>query len=272
MDVDWPSTALAAGGEYEGYADVYDILFADLEQDTGFYTRCAAEAVPRGGAILELGVGTGRLTTRILEAGYRVVGVDASEQMLSHAGPRMAGYDGRCRLVHADARSMELSERFRLAVAPYGMVAHLLTDADRLAAFRRVYDHLEPGGLFVFDDCPDWLGPVPDDTRLERWREGVDRATGHRVRLMSNTIRAAAAPYSVRYDIVDWLEADGSVARRRIFRVVFRNISLDDELSLLAQAGFDSVDLLGAFDGRALDRHRLTDNKRFIARCRRATA
>lgn len=87
---------------------------------------------------------------------------------------------------------------------------------------------------------------------------------------MSNAIRASDVRYSVRYDIIDWREADGRIARRRVVRVVFRNIDLADELSLLHQAGFERVDLLGGFDGRAFDRDQLTTNQRLVARCQRA--
>ncbi|MBB4698744.1 class I SAM-dependent methyltransferase [Sphaerisporangium siamense] len=43
-----------------------------------------AAVVPAGGVILDLGAGTGRLAHALLEAGYKVVAVDESAEMLAH--------------------------------------------------------------------------------------------------------------------------------------------------------------------------------------------
>jgi hypothetical protein len=142
-------------------------------------------------------------------------------------------------------------------------VAHLLTDEDRLAAFRTTHEHLAPGGVFVFDDQPAWLVGPADGTHLEQRRSGHDPATGMRVRLLSNCIDVAGRPLTVRYDLVDWL-AGNEVARRLVIRVIFRNVALADELRLLKEAGFSRVDLFGDFDGHEFDRQNVTNNRRLI--------
>ncbi len=148
---------------------------------------------------------------------------------------------------------MAFEQRFALVVAPYGMVAHLHTDGERLAVFRNVHQHLAPGGVFLFDDMPGWLAGAADGGKLEPYRSTHDPATGMTVRLMTNMLDIAGQPLSVRYDFIDWLNAEHQVARRLVLRVRFRNIALADELSLLKQAGFGQVDLLGGFDGRPFD-------------------
>lgn len=269
MNLDWPDNDIIPGAEYELYSEVYDVLFEDLGQDIGFYTRAAADLLEPGGSILELGTGTGRLTRRLLEAGYTITGVDPSPHMLAHARERLACYGERITLVTSDAQSMKLGRRFPLAVAPFAMVSHLYTDADRLAVFRNVYDHLEPGGTFLFDDMPSWLAGATDGSSLDHFRTGQDPASGMSVRLMTNTMDVADSPLSLRYDFIDWLNADHQVARRMIVRVQFRNISLADEVALLKQAGFESIEMLGGFDGRAFCHEDLTNNSRLIFRCQR---
>lgn len=270
MNLDWPPREEPqAGEEYASYAEVYDLLFGDLDKDVAFYVDTARRHVPPAGTLLELGVGTGRLTWRLLEAGYDVVGVDPSEPMLRRAAARLARYAPRGQLVHADAQAMQLGRRFALAVAPYGMVAHLHDDRERLAVFRNVHDHLQPGGLFVFDDMPGWMAGPADGGRLDLYRTAHDAATGMDVRLMTNMVDVAGQPLSVRYDFIDWLNAAGEVARRTIVRVRFRNIALADEISLLRQAGFDEIELLGGFDRRPLALDDLRANTRLILSCRR---
>lgn len=272
--LDWPAAEEGDTGEvYARYAEVYDAFFGDIRSDARFYLARAAEVLEPGGAVLEIGSGTGRVAEHFLREGYRVTGVDASQAMLTRATGRLAEFGGRYASFRADVRQMELTQRFRLAVAPYGMVAHLLTNEDRLTTFRRVREHLEPGGVFIFDDMPGWLasalGATPaDGATLEVRRTTTDPATNMTVRLMSNSFDVAERPYTVRYDFIDWLQGD-RVARRKVIRVVFRNIALADELALLAEAGLGDVRLYGGFDGRTFDEHDLTKNERVVVSCRR---
>lgn len=272
--LDWPAAEEGDTGEvYARYAEVYDAFFGDIRADAGFYLKRAQEVLAPGGALLEIGSGTGRVAEHFLREGYRVTGVDASEPMLRRANARLASHGERYHSVLADVRTMTLPGTYRLAIAPYGMVAHLLTNEDRLATFRRVHDHLEPGGLFVFDDMPGWLANAlgadgADGATLAVRKTVVVPETNLTVRLMSNLFDVADKPYTVRYDFIDWLEA-GRVSRRKVIRVVFRNIELKDELALLAEAGFRDVTLYGAFDGRDFDGANLATNERVVVACRK---
>ncbi len=269
MDLNWPPGAsLPAAAEYDDYAAVYDLLHGDQTPDVDFYLRAAAAAVPPGGSVLELGVGTGRLTAHLLRAGYRVVGVDASEAMLRQARRRLAGCPGEVRLVAGTIEAMALGERFALAVAPFGMVAHLLSDATRQAAFGAVAAHLLPGGSFVYDDRPGWLAPATASGAWEVRREVLDPETGYTVRLVANLFEAADQPCTIEYDILDWLAGE-RVVRRAVVRFVYRDIPLPLERQFLAAAGFAEVEVCGGFDGRPFQPADLAANDRLILWCRR---
>ncbi len=267
-DVDWPMRGYAAGDEYVKYAAVYDVLFAALLDDEQLYLRAAGECLGPGEPVLEIGTGTGRLAERLLRAGHDVVGIDVSAAMLERAAEKLAEFGARYRGVNADVRVMRLDRKFRLAIVPYGTVAHLLTDDDRRQAFRSVFEHLEPGGTFLFDDMPGWLCGKADSSKLELRRSGFDPVAKLPVRLLANTMEAAGEPLTVRYDFIDWLDGD-EVAKRVVVRVVFRNIALEEEKALLAAAGFEDITVLGGFDGRAFDASDLSANARLIIRCRR---
>ncbi|MBI5832229.1 MAG: class I SAM-dependent methyltransferase [Armatimonadetes bacterium] len=269
MDLDWPPRALLSPlGEYERWAPVYDLFYYDVGDDVAFYLDRAAAALPAGGAVLELGSGTGRLAEHLLRAGHTVVGCDASASMLARADSRLARFGDRWQAAHVDVRELRLPQRFELAVAPYGMVAHLLTDADRLAAFRAVHDHLAPGGQFVFDDRPAWLADPADSGVWQVVKTVTDPDTGLLVRQTTNFMGVADGPYTVKYDAVDWLDGD-RVTRREMMRVVFRDIALADELALLRAAGFDQIEALGGFDGRPFDFDDPSRAARLILCCRR---
>jgi SAM-dependent methyltransferase len=268
--LDWPSlTAVDACETYDRWADTYDALYGDLDVDAQFYLASAKTYLPAAEKLLEIGVGTGRLTAHLLLGGHRVVGLDTSGRMLQLAAERFRGND-RLELVCGDVRTFHVEgASFPLVIAPYGMVAHLLTDADRLAAFRAIYAHLKPGGVFIFDDCPSWMQPsVATELRVSVGQGDPDGEGS--VRLMTNTVEAAAGSLSIRYDFIDRLDRSGRVLKRTVVRIVFRNIALADELELLVRAGFDRVDILGGFDGLPLDMANPAAQTRLVLRCHRA--
>src|SRR3954470_6009095 len=67
-------------------AVLYDWEYRRRRDDVRFYTTLADE---RGGPVLDLGCGTGRLMLPLLRAGHVVVGVDRASAMLARAAARV---------------------------------------------------------------------------------------------------------------------------------------------------------------------------------------
>lgn len=147
-------------GAYDDVPDVgllYDAipLYA-ARPDVPFYVAEAEGARGRGGgAVLELGCGTGRVTLPLARAGHTVVGVDGSAGMLARCRDTLAAEPdvvrARVTLHQADVRALELGRTFALAIAPFRVVQHLVTIDDQLRALRAIARHLAPGGRLVFD-------------------------------------------------------------------------------------------------------------------------
>jgi SAM-dependent methyltransferase len=268
--LDWPSLSeIDASDAYDRWAEFYDSIYGDLDGDARFYLAAAEALVSSNDRLLEIGIGTGRLTAHLLERGHRIVGIDTSAQMLALATIRFARTE-RLELVLGDVREVTPGgPAFALAIAPYGMTAHLLTDADRLVAFRNVHAQLKPDGVFIFDDCPNWMHSSGDGTTLTISPLREDPQGTGRIRLMSNTVDTSGGEVSLRYDFIDRLDEAGRVLQRSMVRIVFRNIDLATELRLLGEAGFGRVDVLGGFDGRPLDAENPAANSRLILRAHR---
>jgi SAM-dependent methyltransferase len=101
----------------------------------------------RGGRILEIGCGGGRVTALLAEAGADVTGIDLSPELLAEARFR----DTRAWLILADVRRLALRARFDAIVAADDPFSHLTSSADRQAALGAVAAHLAPRGVFVLD-------------------------------------------------------------------------------------------------------------------------
>ncbi len=61
-------------------ADVYDDVYADLSPDAA--VRCLAD-LAAGGAVLELGIGTGRIALPLAATGLVVVGIYGSPDLVA---------------------------------------------------------------------------------------------------------------------------------------------------------------------------------------------
>jgi SAM-dependent methyltransferase len=213
---------------YDAIARLYDPWSRSVVEDVAFYVE---EAVRSGGPVVELGIGTGRIAVPTAAAGIRVIGVDASAEMLAVAGEQLelGGVTSLVELRHGDLRDPPVEGEFPLVTIPFRTLLHMETDRDRHAALAAVRRLLVPGGRFVFDVF------TPSDENIAdthgRW---LEREAGI------------------------WERADWDLATRTLILRV-RGETGDAEMSLawlsvpewqehLAAAGFEVEELYGWFD------------------------
>lgn len=121
-------------------------------RDVAFYVDLAKE---RGGSVLEVGCGTGRILVPTARAGVEIDGLDQSQAMLDRCAETLAAEPSevqrRVRLHRGDIRDFDLGVKFDLITAPFRVVQHLLEIDDQLAFLASVGRHLRPGGALAFD-------------------------------------------------------------------------------------------------------------------------
>lgn len=103
--------------------------------------------------LLDLCCGTGQMAATFLEAGYQVVGLDLSADMLEQARAKAAPYieKRQAQFIQGNAANFRLDEVVGLVVSTYDALNHL-PDADALqSCFTSVRRALAEGGVFVFD-------------------------------------------------------------------------------------------------------------------------
>jgi len=105
-------------------------------------------------------VDTGRFFVDALKRGADAYGIDISKNMLERLKSKIPAQDHRRLWVH-DAVTMHLPLKFSLIIAPFRVFSHLKEVEDQVKCLNSVWDHLEPGGRFIFDVC------VPDFRLLE---------------------------------------------------------------------------------------------------------
>ena len=132
----------------ESFARFYDTIYAHLRTvDRDYFLRTI---LATKGPVLEIGVGTGRFFIDALTNGADIYGVDVSESMLRQLRKKLDERHHQ-RIFLQDARSLHLNKTFDLIVAPFRVFSHLIEPEDQLRALNSIYDHLNPGGRFIFD-------------------------------------------------------------------------------------------------------------------------
>lgn len=137
----------AHAGEPYADAELYDLL-NQRSADADFYVQFATE---QGGSVLDLACGSGRLIPGLIEAGLEVVALDLSSEMTARAKTRLGSNASKVELHIADMRFFSFDQHFNTIIIPYCSLMYMHSDADRLAVFRRCYEHLLTGGYLVFD-------------------------------------------------------------------------------------------------------------------------
>jgi SAM-dependent methyltransferase len=134
---------------YASVAEVYDLSYGDFLDDVDFYDNLARVG---GGAVLELGAGSGRVAIPLAQAGYEVVGIDESPSMLAVARRRLESLQlrkGKLELLAGDMRDFDLGRKFGLVFIAADTFQHLLTTVDQGMCVASVARHLAPGGIFA---------------------------------------------------------------------------------------------------------------------------
>ncbi len=105
-----------------------------------------ARLLPPDARVLDLGCGDGVPVSRLLtRAGFDVVGLDSSPEMIARYRANFPGVPTRCERVEGASFAAETFE----AVVAWGVLFHL-SEAEQRAVIRKVGDWLRPGGRLLF--------------------------------------------------------------------------------------------------------------------------
>lgn len=128
--------------EFNGEAD-YDALYAHIKYELDRHGIA-------DGIIADLGCGTGELTLMLTQAGYDMIGIDSSEEMLCvvHDKAEQLGLSGTLLLLKQDLLELDLYGTIRAAVSTFDTLNHI-AELDRAVANAAFF--MEKGGLFLFD-------------------------------------------------------------------------------------------------------------------------
>lgn len=139
---------------YGAFADIYDVFNEDANYEALCSYICkqlASHGISQG-IVADLGCGTGDLTLALAKAGYDMIGVDLSGEMLSILREKMYEDGGQgILLLQQDLCTLDLYGTVRAAVSTFDTMNHIGPYERFERALCRSALFIEPGGLFLFD-------------------------------------------------------------------------------------------------------------------------
>ncbi len=210
-----------------------------------------------GQPALDLGCGTGRLLLPYLAAGLDVDGCDYSGDMLAQCQERANREGLAARLYQQSTYELDLPRRYRTIFA-CGVVG---LGGDRcltMQAMERCYEHLRPGGAFVFDysprwnDPPAWLSRLPEvrHTLPDEWPSSGERerlADGCELELVARTIAMDPLEEVATRQLRARLWKDGELLQEEVHTQKVEDYSKHELILMLERSGFRDIRITGDY-------------------------
>ena len=138
---------------YTGFAEFYDLFMDNIpyEEWSNYLISLLKEYNVNDGIVLDMGCGTGNITEFLARAGYDMIGIDNSEDMLMEAMNKR--YDSGLDILYLcqDMRDFELYGTVAAAVSICDSMNYIIDYKDLVKVFSLVNNYLDPNGLFIFD-------------------------------------------------------------------------------------------------------------------------
>jgi SAM-dependent methyltransferase len=200
----------------------------------------------RAAKVLDLGCGPGMYTSRLARRGHECTGIDYSPASIAYAVDCARSETLRCHYVHQDIRQAEYGTGFSLAMLIFGEL-NVFRLSDARAILNKVHHALSEGGLLLLE--PHTFDAVRTIGQQGRHWYSAERglfSDKPHLCLQEHSWDPATNTATIRYFIVD---ATGGEATRHAQS--FQAYSDAEYRSLLAERGFDSVELMPSLAGAA---------------------
>lgn len=139
---------------YEALAASYDDLTDDVEYGRRAEFLCTLMRQSRIAVhtVLDLACGTGTMTCLLAEAGYEMIGVDASEDMLAEAARKQVSAEKIQPIyLHQTMETLDLYGTVEAAVCCLDSLNYVTELRALRRTLQRLHLFIAPGGVFIFD-------------------------------------------------------------------------------------------------------------------------
>lgn len=228
---------------YNRFAYLYDQLMNDVPYEKWFiFLKDVFKKYDlKKPSILDIGCGTGSLPILLAKENYAVSGVDLSEEMLSVAMEKAEQERIQIPFYQQNMMDLEGFDEIDCVTIFCDSLNYLESEEQVLQTFKKVYQSLRVGGLFIFD--------VHSPYKIEEiFGEETFFIDDAELSLVWSCTQGEI-PLSVEHDLVFFMkEEDRDVYERFEEYHNQRTYTVDTYESLLKQVGFEIKEVLADFD------------------------
>ncbi len=226
---------------YGSFAYVYDKFMDNVpyEKWSEYVQSLLKEYGIDDGLVLDLGCGTGSLTELLSDAGYDMIGVDLSADMLDIAMEKREQSKNEILYLLQDMREFELYGTVRAVISICDSMNYLPQEADFLQTLRLVNNYLDPEGIFIFDlNTPYKYRELIGDATIAENREDASF-------IWENTWYEEEQVNE--YDLTIFARTEGEVYQKFQETHYQRAYSLETVKELIRQSGMEFIAAYDAF-------------------------
>lgn len=137
---------------YKDFAYVYDAFMDNIpyEEWADYLKHLFSKYQISSGTLAELGCGTGTMAFLMNQAGFHIIGIDNSTDMLTIAADKLTKNKDIVLLLQ-DMCEFDLGQKVDGIYCVCDSLNYLLTTDMVLQTFKTVKEHLKSNGIFIFD-------------------------------------------------------------------------------------------------------------------------
>lgn len=132
------------------YSQYYDLLYQDKDYagEAAYVTELIHTYSPHAKKVIELGSGTGKHAFLLANKGFNILGLERSGEMVEIANQH---HNDKVKFLVQDITNFKLNEKFDVALSLFHVISYLTDNKSLIQTFENVNQHLNNGGLFIFD-------------------------------------------------------------------------------------------------------------------------
>jgi tRNA (cmo5U34)-methyltransferase len=160
-------------------------------------------------SVLDLGVGTGQTASLILKKfpNSELDGVDISPKMIEQAKIRLKDFLDRVSFAEKDIADLQIEKKYDACVGVLSI--HHLNESQKPLLFKKVFDSLNDGGIFVIGDLIKFDSEELTNEKEEEWKNYIFRNFGEKEgKYWFDNYRKEDLPSSISDQLV-WLKGLG---------------------------------------------------------------
>ena len=146
---------------FEKYAQYYDLLYQekDYQGESNYVMSLLSKFKPEAEKLLEFGSGSGIHARILANAGFKVYGIEKSQQMIDLGEVSNAEIDNKenFSIKKGDCTNTYIDNDFDAVISLFHVFSYQTSDDSVIGMLKNAYRQLKKGGVLIFDF---WYAPA----------------------------------------------------------------------------------------------------------------